>query len=418
MKREVIQTNEEKFVIVIGPVRIHIKSGCFEANGVVFSDEEELVVHRSRSYLTRICPNSIITFDISEEGELLDASVDDIVTYNEWRGTANRILDECGGIDAKKCIILIAGESDTGKTTFSALVGNTAYSMGLTVDYIDADIGQSTSGNPGFIVLSQLDKPTIWPRDVKPYKMHFIGRLSPVRVQDKVITGILKLLGSSSQGSIAIIDTDGWIKDPNALAYKYELVRNIEPHVTVLIDETGELDAFGRSVEKVSKVYKIRPPPKRKERDRLERRFVRSEPLVRLQLQGKNRVFQLGEVFLIGAFTIGYGKPLNDEQLVEISRKIGTKVIFAESVGGKINAITKGRASYKSKEINIIEENWLKQRLVSIVGEKGEDVGPGIIEGISSEKKAIIVKTEFLGRAVGLRIGYIKVSNDIFVETE
>jgi len=74
---------------------------------------------------------------------------------------------------------MVIGQVDSGKSSVSILLSNTALNNGEKPAVIDGDVGQADIGPPGFISLSYPDSKTLWMRTLKPYAMKFIGDIKP-----------------------------------------------------------------------------------------------------------------------------------------------------------------------------------------------------------------------------------------------
>jgi polynucleotide 5'-hydroxyl-kinase GRC3/NOL9 len=71
--------------------------------------------------------------------------------------------------------------------------------------------------------------------------MIFIGKTSPTSVTEKVINGISKLENSVQKGTPIVINTDGWILDTEAIAYKLRMIRQLDPNITIILSEGKDL---------------------------------------------------------------------------------------------------------------------------------------------------------------------------------
>jgi polynucleotide 5'-kinase involved in rRNA processing len=105
---------------------------------------------------------------------------------------------------------------------------------------IDADIGQTDLGPPTTIARAAPLQPIASLLELAPDAQLFIGHTSPSYVQRKLIQSIQKL-SASNQGLLTIINTDGWVAEPEAILYKIDLITAVNPDLVLGLEYENEL---------------------------------------------------------------------------------------------------------------------------------------------------------------------------------
>jgi polynucleotide 5'-hydroxyl-kinase GRC3/NOL9 len=169
---------------------------------------------------------------------------------------------------------------------------------------IDADIGQADIGPPttvGCAVPSGYASSLV---DLSPSALLFVGHTSPGQVQSKLIKCI-KRLSDDAKEPLTIINTDGWVLDPEAIAYKVELIETIRPDLVLGIAAENELESM-LSLTAVRSM-RVEASEKRFLRSRSDRRQLRTSGYRRFLEGGKVRIHSLGTTRV----TLPDGRPVS-----------------------------------------------------------------------------------------------------------
>ncbi|MBO3755129.1 MAG: hypothetical protein FGF53_09715, partial [Candidatus Brockarchaeota archaeon] len=152
-----------------------------------------------------------------------------------------------------------------------------------------ADIGQSDIGPPTTIGLSVVENHLINLSSVTANALFFVGYISPSPVVGKVILGVKKLLNLPSISSLpAIINTDGWVADEGAIAYKVRMINEISSDIVIGIERESEVDPILDLVKGIS--IRVESPSFLKKRSREDRKRLR-EYKYRKYLEGSKAVY-------------------------------------------------------------------------------------------------------------------------------
>nr|AFK24960.1 hypothetical protein Josef01_19c08_17 [uncultured archaeon] len=157
-----------------------------------------------------------------------------------WRGLAQQVL--AGG---KKITIMLAGDTDTGKSTLATYLANMALERRLVPCIVDGDIGQGDLAPPASIGAAALSKQVTDLRDVSASLFEFVGNTSPAGFEHLVAKKLRSILERAGPlGDICIVNTDGYVRG-GGIQYKLMIAQELRPDVIVCIGENPELlDAF------------------------------------------------------------------------------------------------------------------------------------------------------------------------------
>jgi polynucleotide 5'-hydroxyl-kinase GRC3/NOL9 len=160
-----------------------------------------------------------------------------------WRDIARQVSALAGG---KKVTVMLAGDTDTGKSTFSAYLANVALERGLVPCVIDGDIGQGDLAPPASIGAAALSGQVTDLRDVSASLLEFVGNVSPAGFERLVANKLRSMLERAGPlGDICIVNTDGYVRDAGVL-YKLMIAKELQPDAIVCLGgNQAMLDALG-----------------------------------------------------------------------------------------------------------------------------------------------------------------------------
>jgi polynucleotide 5'-hydroxyl-kinase GRC3/NOL9 len=260
-----------------------------EANvfGAPLKPQQRLIVRGEKQFAIEIIKESTIDGEFGERATYLE--IDDNTIPKSWLEVVNKFQKS----DYKK--ILVIGSTDTGKSTLCMFLVNHILKFKESVALIDADIGQSDLGPPGTLGLSMITKPYLQPDNLNVNSMIFIGKTNPSSVTEKIIDGILKLENCILKGTSIVINTDGWILDEEAIAYKLRMIKQLETDTTIILDEGNELyNVF----EPNRSFMRIRVPKFIKTRGREERKKIREHNYKKYLRNAIHRNFSLNGIMI------------------------------------------------------------------------------------------------------------------------
>jgi polynucleotide 5'-hydroxyl-kinase GRC3/NOL9 len=155
-----------------------------------------------------------------------------------WCGIAQQVSALAG-------TVMLAGDTDTGKSTLSAYLANVALEHDLIPCIVDGDIGQGDLAPPASIVAAVLSNQVTDLRDVDTSMFEFVGSISPAGFERLVTKKLRSILDRIRPlGDICIVNTDGYVRN-GGISYKLMVANELQPNVIVCLGENPDLlDAF------------------------------------------------------------------------------------------------------------------------------------------------------------------------------
>jgi polynucleotide 5'-hydroxyl-kinase GRC3/NOL9 len=155
-----------------------------------------------------------------------------------WLSLARHVSDLAKG---KKTIVMLVGDTDTGKSTLAIYLANMAIRHGLVPSIIDADIGQGDLAPPTAIGAAVLSKQVVDLRDVDTSVFEFVGSISPVGFEELIAKKLRSMLDRTSQlADICIVNTDGYVRN-GGVQYKAMIAKELQPDAVICLGENVEL---------------------------------------------------------------------------------------------------------------------------------------------------------------------------------
>jgi len=297
---------------------------------------------------------------------------------------------------AGQSVVLFLGNVDVGKTT---LVRRLHERVGGEV--VDADLGQAEIGPPAVISLGTYQggaRAGYFGGDISP-RGHFL----------QVLTGCKRMVAKAARP--CLIDSDGYIQEGAARAFKSELINLIEPDLLVLLQRGRELEYYKLYASKGIAVVEIpvehtglKPHQERvRARERAFRRYFATAQLRRWRLEdvGFERAL------------LGHGEPLD---VGVLSKIIGCQVVTGWKSGREAVLVLSGlaaslpvlRSELDVDFVQLIERGALENRLVGCLVD-GEFQGLGILQALNSETVDVLTPA---AQASVLQVGSLKVRED------
>jgi polynucleotide 5'-kinase involved in rRNA processing len=156
--------------------------------------------------------------------------------------------------------VMLIGGPDTGKTTFSRRLLADAIAQGIVAAYVDADVGQTTTGPPACaglrFVRSRKDLDDLHKAD----ELRFVGSTSPdgLVLQQVVATAAL-VERARQEADFVVVDTTGSVSGVIGQTLKYHKVELVAPDTVVALQRGREMEPiigmlrrfFGIAIETV-----------------------------------------------------------------------------------------------------------------------------------------------------------------------
>ncbi len=275
-----------EFAILLGPALARIKSGSAEAFGATLGPGRPILVRSGNSLPMAFREDSILWVRLGEGGELRRVPEDPIP--RSWRDALEAVWDLNGGT------ILVVGGPDSGKNAFSIMAANGLVDRAGEALLVDADVGQCEIGSPGTICASRAEMAVSSLSELAADLSVFIGRVSPHGVEDRIITGVGRLIDRMARGSSAIVNTDGWLEG-DGLPYKAKMIEELRPSLVIGIGELGGLEGMISAP-----LIRVEAPEMARAKPREDRRAHRRAKFRRALSPGSIREFGLASIELRG----------------------------------------------------------------------------------------------------------------------
>ena len=220
-------------MIVQGPASVRVLSGEATILGAPPQFDRKLIVRQEKQLPIEASSEVDMEILTGESGKI--SEVEGSTIPKSWRSTADSLAE------MKEGNVTVVGATDVGKSTLCTYLTNELLKRRLRLRLIDADIGQADIGPPTTISIAVPTSFQSTLADLTPEAMIFIGHTTPSKVETKIIDGIRRLVSRKDE-TLAIINTDGWVLDPEAIMYKLDLISAVKPDLVIGISAGTELD--------------------------------------------------------------------------------------------------------------------------------------------------------------------------------
>jgi polynucleotide 5'-hydroxyl-kinase GRC3/NOL9 len=299
----------------------------------------------------------------------------------------------------------VLGTVDSGKTSFCTYLINRLLREKKKVAILDGDLGQSDIGPPSTVAYTFVIKPLTDLFNLEAKNAFFVGVTSPNTAIDKVIEGLasLKKEISSSNPDFIVINTDGWVEGEEAVNYKIQLVKKLDPNVIFCIQQKDELTPFLNTLEKFITIV-VDSPSAIKQRSREKRRSLRELGYMKYLRNAKVQSLPLSWLKIEENELFGLsGTYENTKQARKMYELLGMKPLHFAELKDRI-CIVIGRRRWISEDNIKKAEEVAKKKIVVI--RKGEEEGL-LMASYNAERK-------FLGIGILQEVDYTRKTLKIF----
>jgi len=294
----------------------------------------------------------------------------DIDIPASWRRSANAILTQRRGK------VLVMGGTDCGKSTYSDFLTACLSGAGVTVAFVDADIGQKDAGPPATITLARVEPEGGLAR-TRPTALYFVGSVDPIGHFLPVVVGTRRMTDAAGT-DVVVIDTLGLVEGPGRALNAYQ-IESLQPEVIVAIQRAGELEPTLRPYGN-RRIFRLGPSRKATRKSHLARRRAREEAFGAYFASSHEVILDLRHLRVQRA-RLFCGEPFEDRHFV-----------YAERTPEGIVAIGEG-ASDASRGRRILPADFADNLLCGAVDAREECCGLGIIDRIDFERRRLHLYT-------------------------
>lgn len=394
-------------LVASGPMCLSLRRGSILAIGKKVELNEEIIIREGKSIPIEVLEDSSLEVKLGQnafigrfEGAL----------PSSWKEAVEEILKHFPPIK-----VVVIGDVDSGKTTFSVYLSNIAYNRGFKVAIIDADPGQAEISPPNTIGYGFLKSGVISMDKVQLEEAFFIGSTTPSDAPIRMMIGVRKLMdrASSQKADVIVVNTCGWISGYKAREYKCALIQILSPDFLVAIQRENELEHIIRCC-KVYKTLRITPSSASRARSKEERKNRREDAYLKYFTNSKERTFDLNRVQIIcNCYT--YGKELPYSLLENLNKELSLSLIYGELhlnslflvVKEEPNNIDVLKERFGVSDVILIREGSEKGIIVGLMNDD-KLVGLGIISKIDYRSRKISILTPYNGEISHICIGQVK----------
>ena len=377
-----------KFLEVTGPAAVRIKEGKALLMGKPLENNDLIVVPQWRTYVFKAIKDCHFSISLTKETTINVANSN---VFDIW----TRELEKLIGLER----VVIAGPTDSGKSSVTVTLLNLNLREGKEISVIDSDVGQNNLCCPTMVCKAKVKGFVFMLSELEGEEKRFTGTITPALHTSRVISSISSLVKDN-----VVIDTDGWVDGYEAGYYKHSLLRAVGADAVVYM---GKAPWWARGPWKLLEL----PPSPGKERSREDRRSIRKNRYRKVLENCKSFDIDLKEVPII--YSILFNSPEGDEALKEAVRElIGVKPLMVTTANKKIIAVVPRKSKYrKVKEVDVLEEGEERGLLVGLGNKEGNEE-LGMIIKIDYRRKLLKVKSCFNDELAYISFGSVKLDED------
>ena len=140
-------------------------------------------------------------------------------------------------------VVMMIGGPDTGKTTLSRMLAESALRLGRTVAYIDSDLAHTTVGPPTCVGLKWIHSHRDLETLARADDLRFVGEIAPDRVRLQQVVGVTSLVNSArAEADLIVVDTSGTTSGVIGQTLKSHKVELIHPDIVVALQRGAEME--------------------------------------------------------------------------------------------------------------------------------------------------------------------------------
>lgn len=303
-------------------------------------------------------------------------------------------------------VILVLGETDAGKTSFTAYLANGLLASGLRVGVVDADLGQSDIGPPTTVGLGLIRQPVERLGEAEVAGLYFVGSTSPQGHLLPTVIGTKRMVEKAFALGVdrVIVDTSGLIQGELGRTLKQHKIDLVDPDLLCCLQRGDECEPILKAyaASRRPEVLRLAPGPAGRKRSQEERRQYRERTLQAYFHDARTLHLDLGRVILRRP-ALFVGQPLQGRQIDELSGLLNEVVLWAERRGSELILIT----PYALTEVQVrqiarrfddaLVVNYglddFQDALAGVESADRETVGLGVVRSLDFVKQLLVIET-------------------------
>ncbi|MEM0044006.1 MAG: Clp1/GlmU family protein [Sulfolobales archaeon] len=407
-----VESHSGSILRVSGPASVRVLDGRVHILGRVLGAGESVIISMYKSYPLQFIESSRIEVELGSGGYVENPREEDEV-LPEWIKTAQEIID-------KNSRIIVVGPVESGKSSLTTLLANTAIARGLKTCVIDADIGQQDIGPPGFISMTCPREPFVWLRDLMPEHIRIVGSLTPSQYSSRLVSGVMDLVGEAvlKGAEVVIINTDGWISSPQALEMKLEMARYVRARYILALQKGYYLGGLTSSLEGL-RIIPLPSPQGVRVRSREDRRALRSQAYRKFFEGASQRTLEIAQGLIIVGSCLASGEKLSQDKISELGKALGLNILYGSKYENSVYLYVQAQdkslgeriLKYQDLEVQIIPQGSERGLLASLLDPSMREVAPAILESLDLLSGILKIVTRYNGPVAGVVIGRIKIDS-------
>jgi polynucleotide 5'-hydroxyl-kinase GRC3/NOL9 len=315
-----------------------------------------------------------------------------------WEGALRRA--------AQVRVVLIIGETDTGKTSFTTCLANNLLGHGLKVGVVDADLGQSDIGPPTTVGLGLISQPVERLGEAEVVGLYFVGSTSPQGHLLPTVIGTKQMVEKALALGLdrVLVNTSGLVQGELGRTLKQHKIDLIAPDLLCCLQRGDECEHVLKpySAGRRPEILRLPPGPAGRKRSQEERRRHRERTLQAYFHGARTVHLDLTRVVLRHP-TLFVGQPLPSRQLEELSGLLDDMVLWAERWGAELVLITPD--PLKEVQVRQIAKRFddclvvnhclddFQGALAGLSDADRETVGLGIVRSFDFGKQLLVIET-------------------------
>ena len=306
-------------------------------------------------------------------------------------------------------IVLVIGAIDIGKSTFCRFLIERGVTSGLTVGFIDADVGQSQIGPPTTIGLKifapngRIDN--LEGIDGEPDALYFVGSTSPERHLLQCVAGTRLMVDAAlkAEADFIVVDTTGYVEGDTAVVLKQQKIELVKPTHLICLHRSRELEAIIAPFKGNDTIQTHRLLPHRSVTSKNDefRRKYRESSFTRYFSDCVQEILPFDQIR--GQRTPFFnGRPANPKEQEMLSDFINDRVLYAEwghralalvtpdVLPPLIQARLKNHLSLK----NLVTETpqYFEGCLVGLLNASGKTISIGVVDAVNFNAKGLKIR--------------------------
>ena len=315
-----------------------------------------------------------------------------------WEAAATRAADAR--------VMLVIGETDAGKTSFTTFLARALLERGVSVGVVDADLGQSDIGPPTTVGLGRVRLPVERLEDAEVVGLYFVGSTSPQGHLLPTVAGtramVQRALGLGFDR--VIVDTSGLVQGEPGRLLKQHKIDLVEPDLVLALQRSGECEHILRPYAAGARpaVLRLAPAGVGRRRSQEERRQHRERSLQAYLAGARPVSLDLSRVILRQP-ALYVGQPLPPRQVEDLAALLDDMVLWAERRGGELVVVTPD--PLKEPQVRQIQKRHedlglanyslddFQGVLAGLDDADRETLGLGVVRSIDFAKQTMVVET-------------------------